>query len=347
MKYMSRLVFCILVTLLAIQPMTAGEAAARSTGGDAADSIVTVESINPITLQVTFSAPIPAAEVTVDTAKQNFQFSGGLAVRNVPQLKNGAMATYIVPTTTQAPGTLYSLTYKGQEPVKFTGNPYKIKVRSASQVSYDTLEIESSLEDGVTDYSNIVQAYAGKRGGLDFAVDEQMQHAGRTYQVISSLRDSYVLVTPEGGAAVKATYVPYTQNTDRRQAPKFRLPEGTVFQAGTKYTVTSDWADIAAPSFTAKTIAALEISGVKALNAATLEVTLSSDPQDELFASRRLLLSAPDGTLLTAQYKVTTRQGASAQFEILAGGQMKQGTTYTLHPVGYWSILKGTQTVSF
>ncbi|AFC31373.1 hypothetical protein PM3016_4627 [Paenibacillus mucilaginosus 3016] len=347
MKLAPSLLTGTLAFLLAVQPLAGGKADARSTGANASDRIVTVEPINPITLQVTFEAPIPPAEVTVDTAKANFQFTGGLTLRNIPQLKTGSAATYIVPTTVQSPGTLYSLSYKGQEPVKFTGNPYKLKLRSAAQVAYDTLELESSLEDGVTDYSNIVQAYAGKRGGLEFALDANLQHQGKTYQVIPSLRDSYVIVTPQGGAPLKAVYVPFTQNTDGRQAPKYRLPEGTVFEAGTSYTVTSDWAEITSPTFTAKTAAALEAVEIRAVNATTLQVTLASDPKDELFASRRLLLSAPDGTLLTAQYKVTTRQGATATFEILNGGAMVPGTTYAVHTVGYWLQLKGTQTVTY
>ncbi|MFH5186163.1 hypothetical protein ACHHV8_27940 [Paenibacillus sp. TAB 01] len=303
-------------------------------------AVTRVEALNPITLQVTFSSPLPSEDVQLDRAKANFVFNGGLAIRNIPQLKTGAAATYIVPTTVQTAGTSYTLSYKNGSPVSFTGNGNKLPLRSARQVSADTIELESSLEDGVTDYANIVQADIERQGELAFTLDEQNRYQGKPYQIISSLRDDYVTITPEKGQPIRAVYVPYTQATDGRQAPKYRLPEGQELKRGVNYTVTSDWAAIQAPTFTAAKIKPLRIKSVKAVNDSTLEVTLDKDPQDELFASRSIQLTAPDGTSLTAQYKVLSRKGATGTFELQNGGKLTPGVKYTVKPVGTWAKLK-------
>lgn len=318
------------------------EALSESTGSAA---ITKIEALNPITLQVTFASPLPAEDVQLDRAKASFVFNNGLAIRNIPQLKTGAAATYIVPTTVQTPGAAYTLTYKNQPPVSFTGNGNKLPLRTARQVSFDTFEVDSSLEDGVTDYANIVQADVERQGSLAFTLDEKNQYKGKTYQIISSLRDINLTITPEKGQPIKATYVPYTQATDGRQAPKFRLPQGETLNPGVKYTVTSDWATIQSPTLKAAKIKPLEIKHVKAVNDTTLEVTLAKDPKDELFASRSIRLIAPDGAAMTAQYKVLSRKGPTGTFELQQGGKLLSGVTYSVKPVGPWAKTKGKLTV--
>ncbi len=309
----------------------------------AAVEVTSVKALNPITLEVKFSAPLSKEEVDLEKAKANFQFSGGLTIRNIPQLKTGATSTYIVPTTPQAAGTTYTFSYKGKQSGTFQANENKLTLRSAQQVSYDTFELESSLADGVTDYGNIVAAYSGKRNGLDFILDENNQYNGKSYQIISSMRGAEVTITPEGGTPIKATYVPFTQNTDGRQAPKFRLPNGQSLKPGTVYTVTSDWATIKQPTFTAGQVAPLVIETVTAIDNKTIQVTLAADPKDELFAFRRVTLSAPDGSKLTAQYKVTTRKGATGTFELLDNAVLAPATVYTVEPVGAWATAEGVK----
>jgi len=299
--------------------------------------ITSLSALNPITVEVTFSAPLAKEEIVLDVARQNFVFTNGVSIRNIPQLKTGTTSTYIVPTTVQQPGTAYTLAYKGQNAVAFEASTDKIDLRSVRQVSYDTFEVESRLKDGVTDYSNIVAAYAGMRGGLDFVLDENNSYKGKTYQIISSMRGAQVYITPEGGETMTATYVPFTQNTDGKQEPKFRLANGQTLKPGTKYTVTADWATIKNAKFKARKLKPLAIEKLTAVNETTIDVTLAKDPKDELFASRRIELTAADGTKLTAQYKVTTRKGATGIFELVDGGKLASDMTYTVSPVGPWA----------
>lgn len=311
----------------------------QTAGAEAIETaaVTSIKALNPIALEVTFATPLPQEEIVLDQAQKNFQFDNGLAIRNIPQLKTGTKSTYIVPTTPQTAGTVYTLSYKGAKAVSFAANPEKISMRSAEQTSYDTFQIESSLRDGVTDYENIIAAQVGKRNGLDFVLDQNNQYKGKTYQIIPSLRGAQVTITAEGGKAITATYVPFTQATDKRQAPKFRLPEGESLQPGVKYTVSAPWATIKQATFTAVKIAPLTIQSVTEINETTLEVTLSKDPRDEVFASRRLILTALDGTQLIAQYKVQTRKGASGTFEILNGGKLAPHTSYSVAAVGQWA----------
>jgi len=299
--------------------------------------VTNVKVLNAITLEVTFSAPLTKADVDLTQAKQNFVFDNGMAILNVPQLKTGAKATYIVPTTPHQAGKDYTLTYKGKKAATFTGSDVKIPLRSAAQTTNDTIQVESRLEDGVTDYGNVIQAYAGTRGGLEFALDDNNMYNGKKYEILSSMRDKKVTVTPEGGEPIIASYVPFTQATDGRQTPKFRLPAGQTLKPGVKYTVTSEWATIANPTFTAKEIAPLVIQSVDAVSETTVTVTLAQDPQDELFGGRSITLTAQDGTKLTAAYKVTTRKGATGSFELTNGGKLTSGATYTVEPVGGWA----------
>ncbi|MDF2958317.1 MAG: hypothetical protein K0S39_52 [Paenibacillus sp.] len=298
--------------------------------------VTSIKTLNAITLQVTFSAPLPKEDVDVAKAKENFVFDNGLTVLNIPQLKSGATATYIVPTSPQKPGTTYSLSYKGQNAGTFEANTEKLNMRSGQQVAYDTFELESSLEDGVADYGYIVAAYSAGRKGA-FVVDENNVYNGKPYQILSSMRDKQVVITPEGGEAMIANYIPFTQATDGRQAPKFRLPAGQTFKPGVKYTVTSDWATFANPSFTAKEIGPLTIQSAQQVSETSLDVTLTQDPKDELFALRSITLTPANGAPLTAQYKLTSRKGATGTFDIQNNGKLVPGTAYTVTPVGNWA----------
>lgn len=310
-----------------------------------AAAVVEVKSLNPITLQVKLSEPIPDAELELKQAKSNFQLSNALSIRNFPQLKTGSTATYIVPTTVQQPDTTYTLSYAGGEPVTFIANTRKIPIYKAKQIAYDTFEIESSLEDDVTDYENIVQAYAGYRNGLDFIVDDNNAAGGRSFDVIPSLRDAQLTITPKGGEPLTAVYVRFTQATDGRQGPKFRLAEGQELKPGVKYTVSSDWASIAKPAFKARKIKPLPVLSIQPANETSLTVILKKDPMDELFASRQLKLTGDNGTMIKAQYKVGSREGAACVFELMDGAKLSPGVTYKVAQIGRWANLNAKTVV--
>ncbi|WP_261302896.1 S-layer homology domain-containing protein [Paenibacillus andongensis] len=302
--------------------------------------VTKLQALNAITLQVTFSAPIPAAELELDQASKNFVFDNGLAINNVPRLKTGSKSTYIVPVPTQKAGTTYTLTYKGKPAGTFTASTDKIALKSTAQVASDLFEVESTLADGVADYGYVIAAYSKSRPG-SFIVDENNSYNGKTYQILSSMRNRQVQITPEGGATMTANYLPFTQATDGRQAPKFILPNGETFKSGVKYTVSADWATLANPTFTAKEIAPLTIQSAAAVDTKTIAVTLSQDPKDEIFVSRRVTLTATDGTVLTAEYTLTSRKGAVGTFALLNNAQLVPGTSYTVAPVGKWSTATG------
>lgn len=302
--------------------------------------VTKLEVLNAISLQVTFSAPIPTAELELDPASKNFVFDNGLAINNVPRLKTGSVSTYIVPVPTQKAGTTYSLTYKGQPAVTFTASTEKIRLDSTAQVANDLFEVESHLTDGVADYGYVIAAYSKGRPG-SFIVDENNRYNGTTYQILSSMRNRQVQITPEGGATMTAKYLPFTQATDGRQAPKFILPNGETLHPGVTYTVSADWATLKNPTFTAKEIAPLQLQSAAAVDAKTIAVTLTQDPKDEIFVSRRVTLTAADGTVLTAEYSLTTRKGAVGTFTLLNNAQLVPDTTYTVAPVGAWATATG------
>jgi hypothetical protein len=210
---------------------------------------------------------------------------------------------------------------------------------SARSVTSDTFEVESLRTDGVVDYGYVIKAYAGGRGSLAFALDDNNQYNGRAFQIISSLRDRVVTITPQGGEPIVAAYVPFTQSTDGRQAAKFRLPAGQSLKAGTSYTVTADWFTLKNPIFVAQQAAPLVIESAKQTSATSLEVTLAADPKDELFAGRGVTLKADDGTELSAQYKFQSRKGAVGVFDILNGGQLQTDKAYTVIPKGDWATV--------
>ncbi|CAG7619106.1 hypothetical protein PAESOLCIP111_02181 [Paenibacillus solanacearum] len=325
------------------KPVTRGQAASllhlaepRKPSSDAA--VTGLKAVNPITLEVTFSAPLTAQDVDLDTAKKNFAFTDGLSIVNIPQLKNGAVSTYIVPVTLQKPGTTYTLTYKGKAAGTFTAMTNKITLNGTAQVTSDTFEVTSSQQDGVADYGYLVESYFGSRGGKEIAIDDNQSLNGVTYQVISSLRSRQALLTPENGQPIVVDYVPYTQATDGRQAPKFRLPSGQQLQPGVSYTVSSDWFTLKENTFTAKAIAPLSIQSAKAASETTLTVALAADPMDEMFSGRSVTLTDESGQTLTAQYKVQTRKGAEGTFELTAGGKLNPSVSYKVSPVGDWAV---------
>ncbi|WKL01968.1 hypothetical protein Q0F98_37355 [Paenibacillus amylolyticus] len=147
-----------------------------------------------------------------------------------------------------------------------------------------------------------------------------------------------VVITPEGGEPIVARYVPFTQSTDGKQEPKFRLPEGQTLKSGVTYTVSSDWANIENASFTAKSFDALVVASAQAVSETSIEVTLDQDPGDELFSGRSVTLTSPSGNVLTATYKYSSRKGATGVFDITNDGKLIPGTTYTINPVGDWSV---------
>lgn len=299
--------------------------------------ITSVRALNEITLIVTFDAPLTAENEAFAKAKADFGFNDGLTLTNMPRLKTGSIATYIVPTSVQKAGAQYNLTYKAQRAGTFAGNETKLSMTQPSQVTNDTFEIESLQSNSVVDYGYIISAYSAGRGSNAFVLDENNRANGKTYQIISSMQGRQVTITPEGGQPTVAKYVPFTQSTDGKQEPKFRLPEGQTLTPGVTYTVTSDWADIANPTFVAKEIASLKLEKAEAVSETSIQVTLAENPGDELFSGRSVALSAQNGDKLVATYKYSSRKGAVGVFDLQQNGKLAAGTTYTVTPVGDWA----------
>lgn len=189
----------------------------------------------------------------------------------------------------------------------------------ARQVSNDIFELEALKANGVIDYGYVISAYSGGRGANAFVLDEDNRADGRTYQIISSGQGREVIITTEGGQPIVAKYVPFTQSTDGKQEPKFRLSEGQVLTPGVKYTVTSNWTEIANPTFVAKDIAPLKIIKAEVISETSIAVTLAEDPGDELFSSRSVELTDAEGNKLTGTYKYSSRKGAVGVFDPCAG----------------------------
>ncbi|KOY15843.1 S-layer homology domain-containing protein [Paenibacillus xylanivorans] len=300
--------------------------------------IQSVRSLNAITLIVTFDKPLTAADEVFAKAQTDFALSGGLMLTNMPRLKTGSIATYIVPTSVQNVGEVYSLTYKGQDAGTFEGSGTKLSMTTASQITNDTFEIEALQENGVVDYGYIISAYSGGRGANAFVLNDQEQAEGKTFQIISSMQARQIVITPEGGEPIVAKYVPFTQSTDGKQEPKFRLPEGQTLQSGVTYTVSSDWANIDNASFTARSFDSLEVASAQAVSETSIEVSLAQDPGDELFSGRSVTLTSPSGDVVTATYKYSSRKGAAGVFDLVNDDKLIPGTTYTVSPVGDWSV---------
>lgn len=299
--------------------------------------ITSVRALNAITLIVTFDAPLTTDNEAFAKAKEDFKFNNGLELTNMPRLKTGSISTYIVPTSVHKPGTSYTLTYKGKTAGTFTGNSTKLDMTEARQVAQDTFELEALKENGVVDYGYVISAYSGGRGANAFVLDENNSADGKVYQIISSGQGRAVTITPAGGQPIVAKYVPFTQSTDGKQEPKFRLPEGQALTPGVTYTVTSDWAQIANPTFVAKSFKPLDIIGAEAIGDSSVSITLSEDPGDDLFSGRSIELIDTEGGKLLATYKYSSRKGAVGVFDLTQEGKLKPGTTYTIQPVGKWA----------
>jgi len=302
--------------------------AAQRALADAPVQITNVKALNAMTVELVLSKPIAEEEAKLELAQRNLTFDNGLRIVNVPRLKSGSASTYIVPVTVQKSGTVYAFQYKGKPAGTFVGSGEKIALSSARSVTNDTFEVESFRADGVTDYGYVIQAYAKGRGDLAFALDADNRYGGQAFQVISSLRERVVTITPEGGQPIVAAYVPFTQSTDGRQAPKFRMPEGVKLNPGTTYTVTSEWFTLANPTFKAEAAEPLTLQSAKITDDATIEVALNADPGDELFAGRSVSLKAEDGTTITATYKFQSRKGAVGVFELQNGSKLTPGAKY-------------------
>lgn len=317
----------------AAQLLVLSEKAIRSESAE----IVSIRSLNKITLEVTFSAPLTLEDETTAAANANFAFDHDLKLVNQPRLKTGAIATYIVPVQTMTPGTTYTTNYKGEQTHTVQANDKMIPLQDVRQVTADTFEVDSFRADGVVDYGYLISAYAGGRGANAIVVDENNQWNGQPMQIISSLATRQATLTPEGGEPITVSYVGFTQSTDGKQEPKFRLPAGATLQPGVKYTVTADWFELKNNTFTAEAMSPLQIASAAKVDATTLNVTLTADPGDELFAYRSVQLKGSDGTTLTAQYKVQTRKGAVGVFELQNEGKLAEGVTYEVTPVGSWA----------
>lgn len=301
-------------------------------------SITRIRSLNKVTMEVTFDRPLTLEDESLETATRNFSFDHDLAIVNQPRLKTGSYSTYILPTRTQTAGTTYTLSYKGKQTVAVAGSGELIRTNEARQIDGDSFEIEILKSDGVTDYGYVISAYSTGRGSNAFVLDENNAHNGQSFQIVSSLRSRSVTITPEGGEPMTAAYLPFTQSTDGKQEPKFRLPNGVKFKPGVKYTVTSDWMTIRNPSFIAQESVPLTIGSVTQNDASTLNVTLTQDPGDEIFVLREFGLTDAAGTTVKAQYNLQSRKGATGVFTLLNGAKLNPGETYKVQPIGDWAV---------
>ncbi|MUT68849.1 S-layer homology domain-containing protein [Paenibacillus sp. NEAU-GSW1] len=300
-------------------------------------AIVSVKALNKITLEVEFDRPMTLTDETTASAQANFVLSNGLKLVNQPRLKTGSVATYIVPIQTMKSGEAFTLTYKGKQTFSVTSGEEAIQLKNVNQVTNDTFEVSSLREDGVIDYGYVISAYAGGRGANAIVLEEDNSYKGQPLQIISSLATRQAVLTPEGGAPITVNYVGFTQSTDGKQEPKFRLPAGTTLQPGVKYTVTSDWFVLANNTFIAQPIDPLTIASAASIDDASITVSLTADPGDELFAYRSVRLKGSDGSVLTAQYRVQTRKGETGIFDIQNGGKLVDGVKYEVLPAGAWA----------
>lgn len=303
--------------------------------------VTNINVLNTMTLQITFNKPLATEDIdpnNLETIKKDFNLSNGLSIVNVPRLKTGAKSTYIVPVTIQEDDVLYTVSYKGQRIKSFKGTDEKIEIRQTEQVSNDTFELESFLEDGVTDYGNIIAAYRASRGDLAFQLNHRSKDGeGEHFEVISSLRDRAVTIKGSNGEQFVAKYVPFTQATDGRQAPKFRLPEGKTLKPGVTYSVSSQWAELKNDTFTARYIAPLNIQSAEAIDNRSIKISLDKNPKNELFAGRTVQLRSNDGSVVQAQYRFSSRSGEVGIFDVTNNDTLKSGATYTVVPTNNWA----------
>ena len=321
-------------------------ATARKSIRSEAAKITKIRSLNKITMEATFDQPLTLENESLEAGMSHFVFDHGLKLVNQPRLKTGSFATYILPTTTQTPGTTYTLTYRESQSLKAEASGELIRTNEARQVDKDSFELEILKSEGVTDYGYIISAYAGGRGSNAFILDEDNMFNGQPFQIVSSLRSRSVTITPKGGEAMVANYLPFTQSTDGKQEPKFRLPNGAQLKPGVTYMVTSDWLTLKNATFVAQETAPVQIASTAQVDAASLNVTLSKDPGDEIFVQREVKLSGADGSEAKAQYTVQSRKGATGTFALQNDVKLTPGVTYTVEPIGDWAVASETLTLT-
>ncbi len=297
-----------------------------------------IRSLNKVTMEVTFNQPLTQENESLEAGMSHFVFDNGLKLVNQPRLKTGSFSTYILPTTTQTPGTTYTLNYRDSQSLKVEASDELIRTNEARQVDKDSFEIEVLKSDGVVDYGYMISVYSGGRGSNAMILDENNTNNGQQYQIVPSLRSRNVMITPEGGEPMTAHYLPFTQSTDGNQEPKFRLANGAKLKPGVKYTVTSDWLTLKNPAFVAKEAASVQINSVAQVDASHLNVTLSQDPGDEIFVQREVKLTGSDGSEAKAQYTVQSRKGATGTFVMQNEAKLTTGVTYTVQPIGDWAV---------
>lgn len=307
--------------------------------------ITSIRSVNKVTMEVTLDRPMTSQDESIETSAKNFVFDNDLKLVNQPRLKTGSYATYILPTSTQKAGVTYTLNYKGAQTLTVAASDEMIDTNEARQVDNDSFEIESLRTDGVIDYGYVISAYSGGRGKNATILDENNKINDQQFQLIPSLRSRSVTITPEGGEAMTAAYLPFTQSTDGRQEAKFRLPNGAKFKPGVKYTVTSDWLTIKNPTFVAEEFKPAGLDSVAQVDETKLAVTLTQDPGDEIFVQREVKLVGSDKSELKAQYTFSTRKGATGTFALQNDAKLTSGVTYTVSPIGDWA--KSSEALTF
>ncbi|WP_246608548.1 hypothetical protein [Paenibacillus agaridevorans] len=173
---------------------------------------------------------------------------------------------------------VYSLSYKGKQSFEIDSNHDLLVLNNVRQVTADTIEAVSSREDGIIDYGYIISAYAGGRGANAAILDEENRLNGKPMSIISSLATRKATLTPEAGEPIEVSYVGFTQSTDGKQEPKFRLPQGQTLKSGVRYTLTSDWFELKENEFVASEFQPLTIASAEAQDEKTLLVTCRKIP---------------------------------------------------------------------
>ncbi|MCM3749192.1 hypothetical protein M3223_17685 [Paenibacillus pasadenensis] len=299
--------------------------------------LVHAEALSPVSVQVVFSKPLAADELEPEAAGSYFKFSGGLMVTGSPSLKIGSRASYILPTTLQKPGSRYSCSFRGGDRLGFRAGVDRIYFRQAVQTAFDTVELFSSVRDGVADYARVTGV--GTVSGDAIELSQDNVRDGRYYQIVPPLEGLTLFIVPDKGQPLEAAYVSGTQLIGDRQAPRFRLPEGYAFTSGQRYTVYADWARIGQDSIVGAEPQTLSLRSIRMSGSGQLEARFSRDPAAELLAGRRLKLRSMDGgSLLTAVYVTGSTTGSYARFELEAGALLEPGVSYSIVPQGYWLV---------
>ncbi|SDT12112.1 hypothetical protein SAMN05444162_3141 [Paenibacillaceae bacterium GAS479] len=310
--------------------------------------LVHAEALSPVSLQIVFSKPLAVDELEAVAARAYFKISGGLVVTGSPVLKTGSRAAYIVPTSLQKPGTRYACSFRGGDKLGFRAGVDRLFFRQAVQTASDTVELRSSLADGVSDYAIVTIADRGEPApGGGFELSSDNVHDGRYFQIVPPLDGLSVQIVPDNGKPLEAHYVSGTQLLKGKQAPRFRLPAGYAFTPGQRYAIRSDWARIGQDAFTGSAAypsnPSLSLRSLRAVGSGQLEIRFSLEPNGEQLAGRRLeLRETGGGKSLIALYRIGSTSGSYAMFELEDGVVLEPGASYSISPLGYWLSGKGT-----